>query len=120
MISMGILIVILVILFGIPFVAGFTGNYGVMKLYGVKYTKAEEQVEQEETNEQERLQEINRNERIEILENTLVEYNKLIETLTKQYNLELNEKKKAILLRQKITALEKYNRALEKIEKMNI
>lgn len=70
------------------------------------------------TSEQEELQAINKEERITIQEETIIQYNKLIDTLSAQYNNETNDKRKAALLKQRIIALEKLNKALEKREKL--
>lgn len=115
-----IIIIPVVIFFIIPFLAGFTGNYGIMKLYGVTYKdQIEQETEQEETSEQEELQELNKQERIEILDQTIIKYNHLLNSLDYQLKTEKDEKKKAALLAKQITVLEKYNKALERMEKLD-
>ena len=102
-------IVIVVIILCIPaFIDGYTGNYKYAKYYGVK-------IEQEETSDQ---ADIHKQERIEILDNTLVQYNKLLDSLAAQLKEETNEKKRAALLAKQIVIMEKYNKALEKREKL--
>ena len=105
-----ILFVIFIILCIPAVIDGFTGNYKFAKYYGVKI-----EPEQDDTSEQE---EIHKSERIEILDNTLVQYNKLLDSLTVQLREETDEKKRAAILSKQIATLEKYNRALEKREKL--
>jgi type VI protein secretion system component VasF len=94
-----------------PFIDGYTGNYRFAKYYGV-------QIETDETSETDEINDIHKQERIEILDNTLVQYNKLLDSLAVQLKEETNEKKRAALLSKQITTLEKYNKALEKREKL--
>ncbi len=97
------------ILLCIPaFIDGYTGKNRFAKYYGVK-------IEPDETND---LHETHKQERIEILDNTLVQYNKLLDSLAEQLRNETNEKKRAALLSKQIITLEKYNKALEKREKL--
>ena len=100
------IIIILVLLFLIPFMCGLFG----IKLFNIP--------EQNETSEQDNLSEINKRERIDIIDNTLVQYHKLLDSIATQLRDETNEKKRAALLRQQITTLEKLNRLLEKREKL--
>lgn len=72
----------------------------------------------DETSETDEINDIHKQERIEILDNTLVQYNKLLDSLAAQLQNETNEKKRSILLSKQINTLEKYNRALEKREKI--
>jgi hypothetical protein len=93
------------------FIDGYTGNYKHAKYYGVT-------IEKDETSEQDELNEINKQERIDIIDETLVKYNKLLDLLKEQYHEETNEQKKAAILKQQIITLEKLNKALEKREKL--
>ena len=68
--------------------------------------------------EMEEQKEINKQERIEILDNALVKYSRLLDTLENEYKNENNEKKKAVILSKQIATLEKLNRLLEKREKL--
>jgi len=74
------------------------------------------EIELDETEEQ---KEINKLERIEILDNALIKYNRLLETLEREYKNESNDKKKAVILSKQIATLEKLNRTLEKREKLD-
>lgn len=100
------IVLILVIFFLIPFICG---------LFGIPLFKPSEQ---DKTSEQDELNEITKQERIDIIDNTLVKYNKLLDSLAVLYQEETNEKKKAAILRQQIITLEKLNKALEKREKL--
>ena len=110
-----LIITAFIIFFLIPFIAGYTGKLNILKFYGVTYSEIEEDEEESEINE---LEEINRQERITLLDQTLVQYNKLIDNLADQYLNETDEKKKAVILSKQIAALEKYNKALERMEKL--
>ena len=103
---MVLIIIILVLFFIIPFVCGLFG----IPLFNIP--------DQDETSEQEQLNDINKQERIDIIDNTLVQYHKLLDSLATQLRDETNEKKRAALLRQQIITLEKLNRLLEKREKL--
>ena len=109
------IIIPVIIFFLIPFLDGWSGKHKFSKWYGVTYT---EQEEQEETTEQEEYTDINKQERINILDQTLIKYNKLIDILAEQYINETDEKRKAAILSKQITTLEKLNKALEKREKL--
>lgn len=111
-----LIIAAVLLLFIIPFLDGWSGKHTFSKLYGVEYIEIQEN---EETTEKEELHEINKNERLLLLDQTLVQYNKLIDNLAYQYENETNEKKKAVILKQQIAALEKYNKALERMEKLD-
>ena len=54
---------------------------------------------------------IHKQERIEILDNTLVQYNKLLDSLAEQLKNETDEKKRAVILSKQIATLEKIGRA---------
>jgi type VI protein secretion system component VasF len=103
---MVLIIVILVLFFIIPFVCGLFG----VPLFNIP--------EQDETSERKTLEDINKQERVEILDNTLVQYHKLLDSLSEQLREETNEKKRAAILKQQIITLEKLNKALEKREKL--
>lgn len=104
---MVLFIVIVGMFFLVPFVHGL--------IVGFKNTlKPEDESEQTEQTE-----DINKRERIEILDNTLVQYNKLLDSLAYQLRNETNEKERSKILSKQITTLEKYNRALEKREKLD-
>lgn len=68
--------------------------------------------------EMEEQKEINKQERIEILDNALVKYNRLLETLETQLQAETDKKKRAAILSKQISTLEKLNRTIEKREKL--
>lgn len=106
-------IISIFILLCIPaFIDGYTGKPRFAKYYGVK-------IEPDETNEtNETSADIHKQERIDILDNTLVQYNKLLDNLADQLRDEPDEKKRAAILSKQIIILEKYNKALEKREKM--
>lgn len=91
-----------------PFIDGWTGKPRFAKYYGVKI---EPEPEEDKNN-------IHKQERVAILDNTLVQYNKLLDNLADQLRNETNEKKRAAILAKQIIILEKYNKALEKREKM--
>ena len=115
-----ILIAAVVILFIIPFVDGWTGKHTFSRLYGVTYQEIiTDNTETDNESEKDELHDLNRSEQIEIQEQTLIQYNKLLDNLADQYINETNEKKKAVILSKQIAVLEKYNRALEKMEKLN-
>ncbi len=100
------------ILLCIPaFIDGYTGNYRFAKYYGVE-------INPDETSETDEINDIHKQERIEILDNTLVQYNKLLDSLADQLRNETIEKERVKLLTKQIATLEKYNRALEKREKL--
>lgn len=114
------IIIVLLVIFFTPFIAGLFGNYSIMKLYGVKYIDPpEEEQEEIEQSEEDEIKEIQKQEKLDILDQTIVKYNRLIDSLAALYDTETDEKKKAAILRQQITALEKLNRALEKLEKLD-
>ena len=112
------IIIPVIVFFLIPFFAGFTGNYDIMRLYGVTYTDCTEQ-ETEPEEESEQSEDINKLERIQILDDTLVQYVQLLNSLATQLKNETNEKERSRLLAKQITTLEKYNKALEKREKLD-
>ena len=114
-----VLIIIFVVIFLIPFIAGLTGKHKILKYYGINYQSIFESDKPPEETTKEQLHEINKNERLQLLDQTLVQYNKLIDNLAYQYENETNEKKKAAILKQQIAALEKYNKALERMEKLD-
>lgn len=99
------IIIILTIFFLVPFV------YGLIN--GFKNNPKSDETTKEDLNE------IHRLERIEILDNTLVQYNKLLDSLSDQLRHETNEKERSKILAKQITTLEKYNKALEKREKLD-
>lgn len=102
-----IIIVIFGLFFLIPFMAG---------LFGVKPPNSAEQTEQ---TEREELSAIHKQERIDIMDNTLVQYIKLMDSLAAQLKTETDEKKRSVLLAKQITTNEKYTKALEKREKLD-
>ena len=97
-------IIIVGIFFLVPFLHGL--------ILGFKTTLKPE-------DESEQIEDIHKRERIEILDNTLVQYNKLLDSLAEQLRNEYNEKERAKILAKQITTLEKYNKALEKREKLD-
>lgn len=62
---------------------------------------------------------INKLERIQILDETIVKYNRLLDSLQDLYNNTSDEQKRSIILSKQIATMEKLNRALEKLEKLN-
>ena len=90
----------------IPFICGMFG----IPFFGISPLK--------ETNETDDLNDLNKQERRGILDETIVKYNKLVDNLAAQYKAETDEKKKAVILSKQIATLEKLNKALEKIEKL--
>ena len=111
-----IIIIIFIILFLIPFIAGLFGKREILQYYGKRYYN--EMIEKETETAADSIEDINRQERIALLDQTLVQYNKLIDNLSYQYLNETDEKKKAVILSKQIAALEKYNKALERMEKL--
>lgn len=107
---------VFVILFLIPFIAGLFGKREILQYYGKSYYNA--MIEKETESAADSMEEINRHERIALLDQTLVQYNKLIDNLADQYLNETDEKKKAVILSKQIATLEKYNKALERMEKL--
>lgn len=93
--------------------------FSVSLLYGLLENKSRDNPVQKEITEQEELTAVHKQERIDILDNTLVQYIKLLDSLAAQLKEETNEKKRAVLLSKQIATLEKYNRALEKREKLD-
>ena len=83
-------------------------------LFGIPLFK----IETDETSERDELNEINKLERLNILDETIVKYNRLVDSLTAQYNEETDEKKRSAILSKQIITLEKLNKALEKREKL--
>lgn len=63
---------------------------------------------------------VNRQERRELLDGAIIKYEKLLKCYEKQIELETDLKKRGILLQKQITAIEKYNRTLEKREKLDL
>lgn len=105
-------IIIAFIILCIPaFIDGYTGKYKFAKYYGVK-------IETDETSEEDELKEIQRQERTDLLDETIVKYNRLLDTLNEQYKNTWNESEKAKILTKQISTMEKLNRALEKREKL--
>lgn len=111
-----IIIAAFTILVLIPFIAGLFGKREILQYYGKSYYNA--MIEKETESAADSMGEINRLERINLLDQTLVQYNKLIDNLADQYLNETDEKKKAVILSKQIATLEKYNKALEKMEKL--
>lgn len=105
------IIIPFILLFSAGFIDGYTGKYRFTKCYGIS-------PDLDETSETDEINDIHKQERIEILDNTLVQYNKLLDSLADQLREETNEKKRSVLLSKQIATLEKYNRALEKREKL--
>jgi hypothetical protein len=58
------------------------------------------------------------NERVNLLDETIIKYQKLLDNLTAQYNGTYNETEKGKILAKQIATMEKLNRALEKREKL--
>lgn len=110
-----VLIIAVIIIFIIPFISGLCGNTKIMRLYGVTYADIDTQ---EPYNELDELHDINKAERIELLDQTLIKYNHLLDNLKLQYSQETDEKKRAAILVKQISTLEKLNKALEKREKL--
>ena len=98
-------VILFILVIVIPFFCG---------LFGINLFK----IESDETSEREELNQINKQERLNILDETIVKYNRLVDSLTAQYNTETDEKKRSLILSKQIAALEKLNRALEKREKI--
>ena len=73
----------------------------------------------DETNEQDELHEIHKQERIEILDETIIKYNKLLDNLNEQYKTTWNENERSKILIKQISTMEKLNKALEKREKLD-
>lgn len=68
--------------------------------------------------EEDNLSEIHKNERAALLDETIIKYNKLLDSLIEQHNNTYNETEKTKLLTKQIATMEKLNRALEKREKL--
>ena len=58
-------------------------------------------------------------ERITLLDETIVKYQRLLDTLTAQYKNTSSETEKAKILSKQISTMEKLNRALEKRERLD-
>lgn len=71
----------------------------------------DEEVEEDETD-------VNKQERIDLLDETIVKYNRLLDSLTDQYRDTYDDKKRSAILAKQIVVMEKLNRALEKREKL--
>lgn len=112
---MVILIIAVVIIFVIPFASGLCGSTKIMRLYGIKESDLLPGYDLEELEE---LEDVTKEERIILLDETIVKYNNLDRLLHDQYNNETDEKKKAAILKQQISNMEKWNRALEKRKKL--
>lgn len=56
-------------------------------------------------------------ERVAYLEETIIKYNKLLDSLNEQYKTTCNEQEKSKILAKQIVTMEKLTRALEKREK---
>lgn len=104
--------IILIIIFSILF---------TIAIFRIEKKKEQNEIEYIETaiqSEEDEINEINRREKIEILDNALVKYNRLLETLETQLQAETDPKKRATILSKQISTLEKLNRTLEKREKL--
>lgn len=93
---------------------------------GLKYTDYQQYYKNKEwRREPEPIQEetenddINKLERIAILDETIVKYNRLLDSLQDLYNNTSDEQKRSIILSKQIVAMEKLNKALEKREKLD-
>jgi hypothetical protein len=65
------------------------------------------------------LTEIHRQERIALADETILRYNRLLDSLVELYHSETDEKKRAAILAKQTITLEKLQRALEKREKLD-
>ena len=72
-----------------------------------------------EVDEADEFEEIHRQERIDLADETILKYNRLLDSLTEQLKYEHDEKKRSAILAKQIVTLEKLQRALEKREKLD-
>lgn len=72
-----------------------------------------------EVEEEDELQTIHRQERIDLADETILRYNRLLDSLVELYKNETDEKKRAAILAKQTITLEKLQRALEKREKLD-
>ena len=105
--------IVFIILFGIVF------SIACFRIEKKKERLEMEQLEIAEMEEETEQLEINRREKIEILDNALIKYNRLLETLETQLQAETDHKKRAAILSKQISTLEKLNRTIEKREKLD-
>lgn len=72
-----------------------------------------------EISEEDELRVVHKQERIELLDDTIIKYNKLLDNLAEQYRDTWDAKKRSAILAKQIVIQEKLNRALEKREKLD-
>ena len=90
----------------------------IFRIMNAKHKKQLELLELAALREEDEQNEINRLEKIEILDNALIKYNRLLDTLESQLQNETDSKRQAVILSKQISTLEKLNRTLEKREKL--
>ena len=61
---------------------------------------------------------VQKQERMAILDETIIKYNRLLDSLTEQYKNSWNESERSKILSKQIATMERLNRALEKREKL--
>jgi len=71
-----------------------------------------------ELDEYEPEEDATKDERILYLDEAIIKYNKLLESLAEQYKSTYNEKERSRILAKEIVTLEKLNKALERREKL--
>lgn len=72
-----------------------------------------------EVDEVDEMESVHRQERIDLADETILKYNRLMDSLVEQYQNERDEKKRSAILAKQIVTLEKLQRALEKREKLD-
>lgn len=88
-------------------------------IYQIRQYKPAKRITAPETNiREDDVENVNIVERITIVDETIVKYNRLLDTLERQYKTELDEKKRSIILSKQVATMEKLTRALEKREKL--
>lgn len=68
--------------------------------------------------EEEEEEDVHKQERIDLLDETIIKYNRLLDSLADQYKDTYNDKTRSAILAKQIATMEKLNRALEKREKL--
>jgi hypothetical protein len=83
------------------------------------YYKNREWQRDNDTEIETEINDIHKTERIMLLDETIVKYNKLLDSLNEQYKNAYRDKDKSLILAKQIATLEKLNRALEKRKKLD-
>lgn len=116
-----ILLIAVGLFFILPLIDGITGKRFFAPLYGVtaEDIQTSHEAETDEESEENTAREASKEERRQIQEEAILQYNRLLDSLAEQYRNEINEKKRSVITAKRIATLEKLNRALERLEKLD-